>query len=426
VNSDKSGKTDGSRTLTTAGTHSSQGSSSTDLGPAQDPSHLLAGNGWNKKRYHRPDEEVLEEIEEHDSRQGPVRQDITMGSSIGISGWATSKPAPAYYTARCPPVNDLHPPVVSTLPTSRSDREWMKAKPPSAAFMEGKKGITDLNRNKSGTSSRNGQSTTNLKPEGSNKTPQRPDEQPIERHITPPPAALIRDRTDTLISQSGSKSRGRKRKGRAPQRSLSPSSFSSADTSDDEAPQPVAIPKRKSTTRRVPRPHADRRRRTDPISDSSADDALSPTATPSMASPALTARSDRDVATPALSPRLQPQATAPQPLSPRLKATRKASVRASPRPDPAAADAVVLADASLAVLQDLVDSRRLLDARFAARSPGLEALVRLPRADSREALALAAGGAAAGGASARDVEELWLDEKDVQSWGQDRRWSMGF
>jgi len=348
-----------------------------------------------------------------------------MGSSIGISGWGASKPAPAYYTARCPPVNDLHPPVVSTLPTSRSDREWMKAKPPSAAFMEGKKGMTDLNRNKSGTSSRNDQSTTNLKPEGPNKTPQGSDEQSNERHITPPPAALIRDRTDTLTSQ-GTKSRSRKRPARPPRRSASPSSSSAdASSSSSESPPAAAAPKRKSTARRAPRP---RRRPDHPISDSSADDAPpSRTATPSVASPALTARSDRSAATPTLSPRLSPVPGTALALPPRPK-PRKASVRAAPRPVSAMALAdapgVVLADASLAVLQDLVDSRRLLDARFAAREPALEALVRLPRADSREVLALAGGGAAA--RDGRDVEELWLDEKDVESWGQDRRWSMGF
>lgn len=43
-----------------------------------------------------------------------------------------------YFVARNPPVNDLHPPVVSTAPPNRKATKWMLQPPPSAKVMEGK------------------------------------------------------------------------------------------------------------------------------------------------------------------------------------------------------------------------------------------------------------------------------------------------
>lgn len=201
ANSDKTAKTDKtdtSRTLTTAGTQStldSKGSSSISLGPAQDSSQLLGGQGWNRKRYQRPDEEYLENIEEH----GPV-----------------TKPKPTYFTARAPPVNDLHPPVVSTLPSNWEDRKWMKAKPPSAAFMEGKKGVTYVKKKSDSAS--------------------------------PKQSA---ERADTPVSQSGTE---RRRKRRPPPISLSTDSDAdsiASDSSRDEPPRPIPVMKRLSRRKKV-------------------------------------------------------------------------------------------------------------------------------------------------------------------------------
>lgn len=194
----KTDKTDTSRTLTTAGTQStmdSLGSSSISLGPVQDPSHLLGGHGWNRKRYQRPDEEFLENIEEHD----PI-----------------AKPKPSYFTARAPPVNDLHPPVVSTLPSNWEDRKWMKAKPPSAAFMEGKKGVTYVKK----------------------KTDAASLKQSAER-------------ADTPVSHSGTE---RRRKRRPPPISLGTDSDAdsiASDSSSDEPPRPMPVMKRGSRRRKV-------------------------------------------------------------------------------------------------------------------------------------------------------------------------------
>lgn len=151
-----------SRGITTAGTATTNsttaGSSLSDLGPEQSVSSVhLPGGSWNTKRYQRADEEFayfppLAEDEDRPHTQRHMRQ----GSSVGVSGWAAEpveKPASAYYIpARAPPVNDLHPPVVSTVPAKKNERAWMMEPPPSASFMNGKKGVTTRSRSGSGNS----------------------------------------------------------------------------------------------------------------------------------------------------------------------------------------------------------------------------------------------------------------------------------
>lgn len=82
---------------------------------------------WNRMRYQREDEPLWgEEME-------------VKGSSVGLSGRGradASEPS-KYYIARVPPVNDLHPPIVSG-PKSRAETRWMLQPPPSAKVMAGK------------------------------------------------------------------------------------------------------------------------------------------------------------------------------------------------------------------------------------------------------------------------------------------------
>ncbi|KKK12626.1 hypothetical protein P175DRAFT_0473967 [Aspergillus ochraceoroseus IBT 24754] len=61
------------------------------------------------------------------------------GSSIGLSGRGRidAESQSKYYIARVPPVNDLHPPIVSG-PKSRAETRWMLQPPPSARVMAGK------------------------------------------------------------------------------------------------------------------------------------------------------------------------------------------------------------------------------------------------------------------------------------------------
>ncbi|KAL2221106.1 hypothetical protein M432DRAFT_256871 [Thermoascus aurantiacus ATCC 26904] len=69
----------------------------------------------------------------------PLWGEEIKGSSVGISGAgrAETSSSSKYYIARVPPVNDLHPPIVSC-PTSRAEVRWMLQPPPSARVMAGK------------------------------------------------------------------------------------------------------------------------------------------------------------------------------------------------------------------------------------------------------------------------------------------------
>ncbi|EPS25410.1 hypothetical protein PDE_00343 [Penicillium oxalicum 114-2] len=80
---------------------------------------------WKSMRYQREDE--------------PLWGQEVRGSSIGFSGRGrTDQPEPPkYYAAQVPPVNDLHPPIVSG-PRSRAETRWMLQPPPSAKVMAGK------------------------------------------------------------------------------------------------------------------------------------------------------------------------------------------------------------------------------------------------------------------------------------------------
>ncbi|KAF1992828.1 hypothetical protein P154DRAFT_451772 [Amniculicola lignicola CBS 123094] len=128
----------------------SNGGSSIDVDHADDPMRMsddtLDDDNWNRKRYQREDEDLWGVDE-------PLR-----GSSVGVGGVVrpgTSKSsADSYYTARAPPVNDLHPPVVS-LPSPRpADNRWMLQPPPKASVMSGKERATHRSRSGSGASSR--------------------------------------------------------------------------------------------------------------------------------------------------------------------------------------------------------------------------------------------------------------------------------
>ena len=106
------------------------------------PSSLMSplGDRWHFGRYQREDE--------------PLWGDEVKGSSVGISGRGRTDDTPhprRYYIAKVPPVNDLHPPIVS-MPTSRAETRWMLQPPPNARIMAGKassRESADENRNES-------------------------------------------------------------------------------------------------------------------------------------------------------------------------------------------------------------------------------------------------------------------------------------
>lgn len=120
-----------------------------------------SGEGWNRKRYQREDEALWG----HDT-PGPgqrifdaiARAGSTAGRLLearlnkGVPS-EEEKPGP-YYLAKNPPVNDLHPPVVSTQPASRDETRWMLQPPPPAKVMEGKERVNRTRAVSAGSSRR--------------------------------------------------------------------------------------------------------------------------------------------------------------------------------------------------------------------------------------------------------------------------------
>lgn len=156
------------RALNTAGQGSSYAgstamSSETPSSPtAVTEGSRISGEGWNRKRYQREDEALWG----HDI-PGPGQRIIDAiakaGSSAGrLLEGRLSKSGPlkeeenpgSYYLARNPPVNELHPPVVSTAPASKDETRWMLQPPPPARVMEGKERVNRSRASSNGSSRR--------------------------------------------------------------------------------------------------------------------------------------------------------------------------------------------------------------------------------------------------------------------------------
>ncbi|RMJ20711.1 hypothetical protein PHISP_08419, partial [Aspergillus sp. HF37] len=90
------------------------------------------GDRWDWMRFQREDEPLWGE-----------NIDDRGGRSAGISGGAKSSFSSKYSVARVPPVNDLHPPIVSG-PKSRAETRWMLQPPPSARVMAGKEPVRTI------------------------------------------------------------------------------------------------------------------------------------------------------------------------------------------------------------------------------------------------------------------------------------------
>lgn len=151
--------TGSSRGIPTRGTQSSvlsKGGSSTDVeqgGNMRLSEDTLDDETWNHKRYQREDEDLWG----HEETAIPLEHTMT-GSSVGGAGFQIRRPGTSrsgsYYTARAPPVNDLHPPVVSLPSPDPADNRWMLQPPPKASVMAGKERASNRSRSGSGASSR--------------------------------------------------------------------------------------------------------------------------------------------------------------------------------------------------------------------------------------------------------------------------------
>jgi hypothetical protein len=165
---DKGGSKNGSqRALNTAGQGSSYAGSSTAMSseppssPAADTEgSRISGEGWNLKRYQREDEalwghdvlgpgqRIMDAIAKAGSSAGRLLE-----GRLSRSGPSKEEEHHPYYS-RNPPVNDLHPPVVSTAPSSRDETRWMLQPPPPAKVMEGKERVIRSRAGSNGSSRR--------------------------------------------------------------------------------------------------------------------------------------------------------------------------------------------------------------------------------------------------------------------------------
>lgn len=156
ANRDGKGRPKDSRGLRTwgAGSSTQTGASSADTVVGEEGGEKIrdSGEGWNKRRYQREDEILWGKEEKEGKPTG-------MSLSRSASGNAS------YYQARNPAVNDLHPPVVSTQPTNRSETQWMLQPPPKAKIMEGKERASSPNRSRSGSGASKDSKTSGKKPE---------------------------------------------------------------------------------------------------------------------------------------------------------------------------------------------------------------------------------------------------------------------
>ncbi|EAA34939.1 hypothetical protein GE21DRAFT_1112 [Neurospora crassa] len=111
-------------------------------------SATTVGTDWNMKRYQREDEELwgyddesirtsykfMDAIKQAGSSAGRYVE-----SKLGLEKQVTEEDRyNFYFSTKNPPVNDYHPPVVSSKPSHKNARAWMLQPPPPAKVMEGK------------------------------------------------------------------------------------------------------------------------------------------------------------------------------------------------------------------------------------------------------------------------------------------------
>lgn len=105
---------------------------------------------WNMKRYQREDEELWGS---EPSWSGHKLMDAIKQAGTSAGRYMESKLRSErhvteedrynfYFTPRNPPVNDYHPPVVSSKPAHKDALRWMLQPPPPAKVMEGKVPVT--------------------------------------------------------------------------------------------------------------------------------------------------------------------------------------------------------------------------------------------------------------------------------------------
>lgn len=146
-------KNSSQRGLTSSGRDSSVPSMSdhTNLGDSLTvvPDDDALAQSWNRRRgYQREDEELwgqwsapghklMDAFSKARDSAGRLI-DATLGMGAAEKEVTELDRREFYFSPRNPPVNEYHPPVVSSTPSHRDARKWMLQPPPPAKIMEGK------------------------------------------------------------------------------------------------------------------------------------------------------------------------------------------------------------------------------------------------------------------------------------------------
>ena len=196
------------------------------------------GEGWNRRRYQREDEMLWGIHQNNDSRRGTPD---TGRSRAGTTGSASS------YRYGCnPAVNDLHPPIVSTRPTSKSEMRWMLQPPPPARVMEGKE---RANRSRSGSggsygSGRSNTSNRRTEPKLARRMGERLIEGRMHRDasLDSPLKSKAQSREDVTSTGSRNLNGQPHDRDRSPSNESEKSSDRSISSSRKAPPPPISIP----------------------------------------------------------------------------------------------------------------------------------------------------------------------------------------
>ncbi|KAL1852122.1 hypothetical protein Daus18300_012269 [Diaporthe australafricana] len=237
---------------------------------------------WNHKRYQREDEELWGHQMYNRAGQR-LREVITKGrdtagrlfdTRTGREREITEEERYQFYGApRNPPVNDYHPPVVSSKPAQKGEFQWMLQPPPPAKVMEGKVPVsrsgskTSVNSRKTQVSHASKEELGRLVGEKLVKDKIRKGEKPSEAELTVitgprpnsrrtktastmssiPSQRSTRSRSNTTGSESSDTIYERRRKRRLAKQKAAEEAGSEADDETDDEEQ--ARPERRASQR---------------------------------------------------------------------------------------------------------------------------------------------------------------------------------
>ncbi|CAG7564605.1 unnamed protein product [Fusarium equiseti] len=230
--------------------------------------HDSLSDDWNRRHgYQREDEELwghhkfMDAISKARDSAGRLIE-----STLGLEKEVTEQQRHEFYFPKNPPVNEYHPPVVSSKAPSRNAHQWMLQPPPSAKVMEGKVPVSRAGSSGSKSSGRTlvGEDTQlsrlvheKLVMEKLRKEHGNPTETELIESLflnrTTPSLSIQRTRSLSFETSDDSLDSGfAKRKTRLRPVAAPPGYDSSDDDSDSDVPVPFSQSARHLSTRRKP------------------------------------------------------------------------------------------------------------------------------------------------------------------------------